>query len=275
MSVSQKISLESFVDQCRSQMIPLNSLFSYFTATPLNESAIKRVLHDPMAALPPAVAKLLPPVAVVLVPFLEEVPRNRGPAKTSSTKGSKNGNERKPVAKSRPEKPDRLVTFKRPARSRQLFSATLVDGGETFVFVSISDEDVADCHYSFYNALSTLISDKLERKSLDGFADLVREELSSGAHGEIDEGSWQLKEELVLRQSNPAKDSPLLRDYLSQALDDTLTLYMHGLCCDIDLEAGPRQLASPNIRRRLNLVRGFLPPPSGFALFPEELDRHH
>ncbi len=273
MPASSRISLESFVDQCRSQTIPLNSLFSYFTATPLDESAIKRVLHDPIAALPPAVAKLLPPIAVLLVPFIEEATGNGRSAKT--TKGSKNGHQGKPARRSHPETSGRSVTFKRPARRRQLFSATLVDGGEAFVFVSISDEDVADCHYSFYNALSSLISEKLGEDSLDGFTDLVREELSNGAHGEIDEGSWQLKEELVRRQSNPTKNSPLLHNYLSQALDDTLTLYMHGLCCDIDLEAGPRQLASPNIRRRLNLVRSFLPPPSGFALFPEELDRHH
>jgi len=275
MPVIPKISLESFVDQCRSQTIPLNSLFSYFSATPLDESTIKRVLHDPIAALPPVVAKLLPPVAVLLVPFLEEAAGNGRSAQTTSTKESKNGNEGKRRARSRPAQSGRLVTFKRPARRRQLFSATFVDGGDTFVFVSVSDEDVADCHYSFYNALSSLISGKLEQESLDGFADLVREELSNGANGEIDEGSWELKEELVRRQSNPAKNSPLLRNYLSQALDDTLTLYMHGLCCDIDLEAGPRQLASPNIRRRLNLVRSFLSPPSGFSLFPEELDRHH
>ena len=53
-----KISLESFVDQCRSQMIPLNSLFSYFSVTPLDESALKRLLHDPIAAVPPAVSEL-------------------------------------------------------------------------------------------------------------------------------------------------------------------------------------------------------------------------
>ena len=275
MPASPKISLESFVDQCGSQMIPLNSLFSYFSATPLDESALKRLLHDPVAAVPPAVSKLLSGVGVLLVPFLEDATGNRRPAKGNTAKGNENGYQRKLAARRNAEESSRLVTFKRPARRRQLFSTTFVDGGGTFVFVSISDEDVADCHYSFYNALSSLLSDKLEQESLDGFADLVREELSKGAHGEIDERSWQLKEELVRRQSNPTRDSALFRNYLSQALDDTLTLYMHGLCCDIDLEAGPRQLASPNIRRRLNLVRGFLPPPAGFALFPEELDRHH
>lgn len=273
MTASKKISLESFVGQCRSRMIPLNSLFSYFSATPLDDSSLKRLLHDPVAAVPPAVSNLLSGVGVVLVPFLEHPAGNGRTAKAA--KGSENGDQRQPGARNVSEESGQLVTFKRPAKRRQLFSTTLVDGGETFLFVSIKDEDVADCHYSFYNALASLVRNKLEQVSRDGFADLVRQELSNGAHGEIDERSWQLKEELVRRQSNPVKDSAILRSYVNQALDDTLTLYMHGLCCDIDLEPGPRQLASPNIRRRLNLIRGFLPPPAGFALFPEELDRHH
>ena len=273
MPAASRISLESFAGQCRSEMVPLNSLFSYFSTTPLDDSTLKRLLHDPVAAVPPAVSNLLSGVGVLLVPFLEDAARNGRAAKAA--KGRENGDQRKPAAVSPAEESGQWVTFKRPARRRQLFSTTLVEGGETFLFLSISDEDLADCHYSFYNALSSLVRDKLEQGPRDGFADLVREELSNGAHGEIDERSWQLKEELVRRESNPTKNSALLRNYFSQALDDTLTLYMHGLCCDIDLEAGPRQLASPNIRRRLNLIRDFLPPPAGFALFPEELDRHH
>ena len=89
MPASPKISLESFVDQCRSQMIPLNSLFSYFSATPLDESALKRLLHDPVAAVPPAVGKLLSGVGVLLVPFLEDASGNGRPAKGNTAKGTK------------------------------------------------------------------------------------------------------------------------------------------------------------------------------------------
>jgi hypothetical protein len=54
-------------------------------------------------------------------------------------------------------------------------------------------------------------------------------------------------------------------------MSDTLVLYLHGLCCDIDVESGPRQLASRFVRRRLERLRDLLPPPAGVALFPEEL----
>jgi hypothetical protein len=50
-----------------------------------------------------------------------------------------------------------------------------------------------------------------------------------------------------------------------------LSLYLHGLCCDIDVETGPRQLPTRAIRKRLEVMREVLAPPSGVALFPEEL----
>ena len=52
---------------------------------------------------------------------------------------------------------------------------------------------------------------------------------------------------------------------------DSLTLFLHGICCDIDVETGPRQLASRHMRKRLELLRGFYPPPKGYAVFPEDL----
>jgi hypothetical protein len=52
---------------------------------------------------------------------------------------------------------------------------------------------------------------------------------------------------------------------------DTLTLYLHGLCCDLDVDAGPRQLPSRFLRRRLELLQGMFPPPAGIAVFPEDI----
>ena len=52
---------------------------------------------------------------------------------------------------------------------------------------------------------------------------------------------------------------------------DTLTLYLHGLCCDIDVEPGPRQIASRHLRKRLEYMRSQFAPPDGYAVFPEEL----
>ena len=103
---------------------------------------------------------------------------------------------------------------------------------------------------------------------------MLRSELKSDTHGEIDEKSWRMKEQLIRRQSDLGRDTKLRQSYFRQALEDTLTLYLHGLCCDIDVDTGPRQLASRHIRRRLQLLREIWPPPAGFALFPEELTEH-
>ena len=89
--------------------------------------------------------------------------------------------------------------------------------------------------------------------------------------GELQETAWQLKQEVLSYQGGAEGRSELLGRYHRQALEDTLALYLHGLCCDIDLSAGPKQLPSKLIRARLSLLRQQLPPPEGIALFPEEL----
>jgi hypothetical protein len=69
---------------------------------------------------------------------------------------------------------------------------------------------------------------------------------------------------------NGKRETSLWSDYLRQALRDTLTLFLHGICCDIDVEAGPCQLASRHIRKRLELLKTAFPPPEGYALFPSK-----
>ena len=265
MPTPSKIPVEEFAEQCRDETVPLNSLFSYFCASPIEDDVLRRLLHEPVAAAPPELAKLYRDIRVILVPYLETV----------TSKGASNGaggSRGKTTAKTPPR---RVVSFRPPPRRRSVFAATLRYEDEAFLFLAVMDEDPADCHYSFYSGVSNLVCETLDGEAMAGFSELLREELADHAHGEIDEQSWRLKEQLVRRQTDPTRNTKLLRGYVRQSMQDTLTLYMHGLCCDIDLEAGPRQLNSRNIRRRLNLLRKVLPPPSGFALFPEELDRRH
>ena len=48
------------------------------------------------------------------------------------------------------------------------------------------------------------------------------------------------------------------------------SLYLHGICCDIDVEPGPRQLPSRYLRKRLVLLEELYPPPEGYVVFPED-----
>lgn len=264
MPPASKVSVQSFVSQCNGEMIPLNKSLSYFSAMPLEEDELRKLLYEPVAAIPPKVADVLPNLRIVLVPYLEK----------GETPGPANENSDGVRARKKPKEGKRtqpVVAFNPPPDNRRLWSATSDVQGKTFLFLAAKAGDLASYHFAFYNGLASLISEHLDNESRTKFQSLVREELASETHGEIDEKSWRLKERILQRRMDPKGDSKFLQQYFRQAMEDTLTLYLHGLCCDIDVEAGPRQLASRYVRRRLVLLREVLPPPAGFALFPEEL----
>ena len=53
MARDSKVTVESFARQCHGQMIPLNKTCSYFSALPLEETALRKLLYEPIAAVPP------------------------------------------------------------------------------------------------------------------------------------------------------------------------------------------------------------------------------
>jgi hypothetical protein len=81
---------------------------------------------------------------------------------------------------------------------------------------------------------------------------LLRDELNTDVHGEVDEASWRWKQ--TLRRSKSAANNRNFGKYARQSFIDTLTLYLHGICCDIDVDTGPRQLPSRYLRKRLLLL---------------------
>jgi hypothetical protein len=263
MSHETKVPVEQFAAQCASQMVPLNNSISYFAALPLKEDDLRRLLFDPVAAVPPTVSETIPKLRIVLAPYLEKA-GSRENAEAAEPRNNSLGNNAE-------AKPFELMSFERPAQNRRLLSALTEVGDETFLFLGVNDEEVADYHYTFYVNVAELIARRAESAMLERFYELLISEITNNTHGEIDEKSWRMKEQLIRRQSDLNRDTKLRQGYFQQALEDTLTLYLHGLCCDIDVDTGPRQLASRHIRRRLQLLRELWPPPAGFALFPEEL----
>lgn len=242
-SLTSRLPVEVFAEQFQREAIPLNTVYSYFTATPLEDSQFQQLVQEPVASLPPGLSEILPKVRLVLVPYLE-----RGNNRTSD-----------------------LVAFDKPAENRVVVASTLDVAGELFFFLAIKDEDVADYHYTFYNGMAALVSQRMRDSQRERFNRLLREELANEAHGEVEERSWRLKQQLRRRQTNMLRDTKLQRDYFRQSFEDTFTLYLHGLCCDIDVETGPRQLPTRYLRKRLEMLRELFAPPEGFAVFPEEL----
>jgi hypothetical protein len=245
-----KLTVEALARQIRDQMIPLNNRFAYFfTGLPLTEEDIKEYLEEPVAALPPQLCAGLPFISVLLVPYLE-----RGGS--ASPEEPRNGE---------------YVAFERPDARHQIWTARLVKPEETILAFAVKDEDVADHHYRFFHVIAEIAAERAAEALLEPFYGILREELKAGVHGEVDEQSWQLKQALLSRSRRVRHRSKGFVKYARQAFIDTLTLYLHGICCDIDVETGPRQIASRYLRRRLELLESLYPPAPGYAVFPEDL----
>ena len=241
----QRSTVDELARSLRSQMTPVNSRFNFFAIFPVREDDLREYVHDPIAALPAEICALLPPTGIVLTPYLE-----------------------KPTGRKYPS-----VVYEKPPESKLIFS-TRVDADDfaTFFF-TIKDEQISDYHYFLYDALAALVAKRAPADVMAGWMALLRTEIETQVHGEVDEASWRLKQAVLRRPESTRTEGKPFRDYGRQSFEDTLTLYLHGVCCDIDVDPGPRQLPSRFLRKRLELLRGMFPPPEGYAVFPEDQKR--
>jgi hypothetical protein len=226
----------------------------------MSEEVLKEYLEEPIGALPPSLAAMLPHVSILLVPYLERC-GERGSATRRKTK-----------TRAALEKVGDFVVTERPADGRQSWASQVSFENDMVLVFALKEQDVAEYHYRLYRRLAALIAEKWSSDASASYKSMVRDELATSVHGEVDDESWQAKQTLLRRQTNVKRDSPLFSDYVRQSFIDTLTLYLHGICCDIDVETGPRQLPSRYLRKRLNLLRTLYPPPTGYAVFPDDND---
>jgi hypothetical protein len=238
-----RLTVEELATRFRAEMIPVTNRFSYFSTLPIAEEDLRQYLNDPIAAISPAIVGTLPAMGLILAPYLE-----KGNGKEGDS-----------------------VSFERPAEARQIAVSRRDLNDLTVLVLAVKDMEVADYHYQFYNALAAVVADRWPAEIQERFFRTIREELNAEVHGEVDEKSWHLKQALLRRQTNVRRETKLFREYARQAFEDTLTLYLHGTCCDIDVDTGPRQMPSRYLRRRLELLISLFPPPEGYAVLPEQL----
>lgn len=252
------LSVRQFAERLRPEMVPLNSCFSYASApVPLSEEDLREYLQEPIAALPPSMASLLPKIEILLVPYLGPPPNNgTSPAASSKDK--------------RAEQLQPTVQLEKPADHAAAWTMQWLSSEHVVLAFAMQDQEVADYHYHFYRLLATLLAERLSSDALSQYAGLLREELTAQVHGEVDEESWRAKQGLLRRQKGVKRDTKAFIDYARHSLIDTLTLYLHGICCDIDVDTGPRQVPSRYLRKRLKLIQSLYPPPSGYSVFPED-----
>ncbi len=247
---SVRLTTTEFVKQCRDTVIPLAGSLGYFSLLPLDETECTRLIHDPTSAFPPKLLKIVPNLRLILVPYLVTHTDDSGRATPDGSV---------------------FIEFQPEPEAARQYGTFEEHDGETYLFLAIRDEGLFDAHVLLYQKLASRVIASAGEEFSEPFYTLVNEELQQNVRGEVQETAWKLKQELLSYQGDADGKSRLLARYHQQALEDTLTLYMHGLCCDIDLNAGPKQLPSKVIRARLLLLKSHLPPPEGIALFPEEL----
>jgi hypothetical protein len=269
--------LKEFRDAVQSELIALKPGFSYYSAVdPFNEEDLRDYIEDPIAALPPAVASLLPQVILLLVPYVDPLNGKEKGQKEAHAPKSRSRRREPVTADQAALPPEGVVLFERPTDARYWRGVHWLEGptrATGVIVLATADTEVADYHYQLYRHLAMITAELSPAETLAGYVGIIREELNSHMHGEVDERSWQLKQSYLRHRSQVRRDSREFREYAMQSFVDTLTLFLHGICCDIDVDTGPRQLPSRHLRRRLRLLRELFPPPQGYALFPEELDR--
>jgi hypothetical protein len=164
------------------------------------------------------------------------------------------------------------ISFEKVEEPRQQPTYRLSTPNGAVLFFATKNEEVSDYHYGLFNEIAAMVSRAWSNDLRDGYYTLLRAELAAKVNGEVDEKSWRLKQSLLRKPGS--KESKAFKEYARQSFEDTLTLYLHGICCDIDVETGPRQLPSRHLRKRLEFLHLQFPPPAGHAVFPEELKRH-
>ena len=223
----------------QNSLVRVDDKISYIALPPMADEDLRHYIQDTVTALPPTVREQLPPIAILLVPYIDKDPIR--------------------------------VSFDPLPLEQCLPSHKLEVKGRAALFFATKEEEVSEFHFNFYHLLSQILAAHWNKDAAAAFSRLLKEEFASNVHGEIDEKSWQMKQAL---QSKPvSNESKAFREYAKQAFVDTMTLYLHGICCDIDVETGPRQMPSRSVRKRLEVLHDLYPPPAGLAVFPEELGK--
>ncbi|HNY39820.1 MAG TPA: hypothetical protein PKJ41_05480 [Bryobacteraceae bacterium] len=241
----QRLTVRQFADRIKGEMVPLGNRFRYFCAAlSLGPEDLKEYLDEPVAALPPKLAASLPQIQILLVPYLRHHEAGQG---------------RKRI--------EIEVSTEKPDEDKSSLSSALIGTPDTVLAFAVKETEVADYHYRFYRAIAEIAAG---HGIPPIYATVLRDEIRAGAHGEVDDASWRLKLELREGDAGAARAPRRFTAYIRQSFVDTLTLYLHGICCDIDVDPGPRQLASNLIRKRLRWFREMYPPPDGYAVLPED-----
>lgn len=264
--IQPKLHLGDFATRFAPEATPCGPVFScYSAAVPIAPEDLPDFADEPIAALPPRVVAGLGKVVVLFVPYLERP----APAAKTTPRG-----KRPAAGPPAFDQSDSLVAMTPPAPAASLAVAYIPPASSEephILAFAVQDVDSSDYHFNFFHTIARLTFRTQPDSVLAGYRNILRDELKNRAHGEVDDASWKAKIDLLKKESGVRGESKLFLEYAEQSFVDTFTLFLHGICCDIDVEPGPRQIASRYLRKRLQFLQAEYPQPEGYAVFPEEL----
>ncbi len=247
----ERLPVRAFAERFRTEVKSLSDKFSFYSAgLKLNEEDEKEFIYDPVESLPPMVRALLPDISIVLVPQLEGVKAEEIQVVLDT-----------PVDPKAKSAPDRVW------QSETQFEDSIV------LTFAVQGCDSGEYHYRLFHSIAVKVAERAKPEFWQGYLDLLHDELKRKVHGEVDEDSWRAKDALLAATLSPWRDSRQFQHYARVSLVDSLTLYLHGLCCDIDVEPGPRQIQSRELRKRLLWLYANVGAPDNYSIVPEQKKR--
>lgn len=115
--------------------------------------------------------------------------------------------------------------------------------------------------------LGQALWERLSDAELRAYWMLLRDEISAGIEGEIDEQALEEKRSLFDRRSHANRAEQLTR-YGCASFAGTAAEYVHCLWHEVTVRTGPDCLPTQPLRRRLELMARWFPPDRGHRLFP-------
>ncbi|MGH9430297.1 MAG: hypothetical protein ACRD3T_02010 [Terriglobia bacterium] len=212
------------------------------SAVPLGPSEERMAVREPAQAVPDSLAERLGPLRVLLVPYIACL-----------------------------ESGD-VVCFSKP-RGEAHTVAWIEAESRTNILLACRELDAHDTGFEFLASIAELVRPRLTAVEVDQYADLVREELEQGVHGEMDKETLAAKQSLAGSRALRRRKLERFDQYRDLSLVSTLAEYMHGLWHDVQIQTGPDHLPLPQLRRRIQLMAKFFPPNPGYEVFSKEIEQ--
>jgi len=237
-SVNKKsIPVREYVQQT---FVPLSRLvhdWEMHSAVALSPSEERTMVREPARAVPQAIARRVGKLRILLVPFVACSPSG-----------------------------DR-VAFSNPQGEKH--SAVWLENRNRIDLVLASrDLDPHDTGWEFLASVAELLRVRLTPEEVSRYTSMLKEELSQGFEGEIDEEAYQAKQPLR-RRNLWSRTGPQFLKYRDVSFTSTCAEYIHGLWHDVQIRLGPEHLPVPVLRQRMILMAEMFPPNPGYELFAE------